>query len=156
MRKFTALLGAAFLSLTATSAFAADADVYVVKFKSNDCGTCAVIDNQLNSALNMVGSQRVEEVVIDSSDALKWEVSAHTAFDRNVVSQFNQWVGLTGFAAIVDAKTQRTLGCVNANSDTYKTANFIKQAARMPNDRNVANRASEFTCPPTFNVDNGQ
>jgi hypothetical protein len=153
MRKFTALLGAAVLTLTASNAFAAD--VTVVTFKSNDCNTCSVVENQLNSALAMVGSERVEEVTIDSSDALKWEVSAHSAFDKNVVPQFNKWVGLTGFAAIVDTKTQRTLGCVNAQTDTYKMANFIKQAASLPYDRNVSNRSSEFTCPPTFNVDPG-
>ena len=154
MTKFTALLGAAFLSLSASNAFAAD--VTIVKFQSNDCATCSIVDNQLNSAMAMAATDRVEAITIDSSNGLKWEVSAHTAFDKNVVPQFNKWVGLTGFAAIVDTKTQRTLGCVNDKTDVYKAANFIKKSAGLPYDRAVSNRSSEFQCPPTFNVDLGE
>lgn len=88
MTKFTALLGAALLSLTASNAFAVD--VTIVKFQSIDCATCIAVDSQLNSAMAMVGSQKVEEITIDSSNALKWEVSAHNAFDKNVVPQFNK------------------------------------------------------------------
>ena len=154
MTKYTALLGAALLSLTASNAFAAD--VTIVKFQSNDCATCVAVDSQLNSAMAMVGSQKVEEITIDSSNALKWEVSAHNAFDKNVVPQFNKWVGLTGFAAVVDTKTQRTLGCINARTDVYKAANFIKKSAGLPYDRAISNRASEFNCPPTYNVDLGK
>lgn len=154
MTKYTALLGAALLSLTASNAFAAD--VTIVKFQSNDCASCVAVDSQLNSAISMAGAQNVEAVTIDSSNALKWEVSAHSAFDKNVVPQFNKWVGLTGFAAVVDSKTQRTLGCINDRTDVYKAANFIKKSAGLPYDRAVANRGSEFKCPPTYNVDPGE
>jgi len=44
----------------------------------------------------------------------KWEKGAHEAFDRDIVPVFNQWVGLPGFAAIVDAKSKRVIGCVNS------------------------------------------
>ena len=156
MKKLSALLGAAIVSMTAANAYASDADVYVVKFRSNDCQTCAVMESQVATALNMVRSAKVEEVTIDSSNALKWEVSAHTAFDHNIVPQFNKWVGLTGFTAVVDAKTQRTLGCFNDRTDVYKSTNFIKKAAGLPYDRAIANRPSEFTCPPVHNVDPGE
>ena len=69
MTKFTAMLGAALLSLTASNAFAAD--VTIVKFQSNDCANCVAVDSRLNSAMAMVGSQNVEEITIDSSNALK-------------------------------------------------------------------------------------
>jgi hypothetical protein len=154
MTKFTALLGAAFISLTASNAFAAD--VTIVKFQSNDCSTCAIVDSQLNSAIAMAGTDKVEAITIDSSNGLKWEVSAHTAFDNNVVPQFNKWVGLTGFAAVVDTKTQRTLGCISDKTDVYKAANLIKKSAGLPYDRAVSNRSSEFVCPPTYNVDPGE
>ncbi len=155
MKKFTALLGAAFISLSATSAVAASPDVYVVKFRSNDCQTCLVMENQLSSALSMVASSKVEEVTLDSSNALQWEKSAHTAFDRNIVPQFNKWIGLTGFAAIIDGKTGRTIGCVSEKTDVYRTANFIKSVAGLPHDRTISNRTGQFQCPPTHNVDPG-
>ncbi len=156
MKKLITIASIAVMSMTATVANASDASVYVVKFRSNDCATCAVVDNQLNSALNMVQSPAVKEVVIDSSDALKWEKSAHTAFDHNIVKQFNNWVGLTGFVAVIDANTHRTLGCVTDKTDVYKSANFIKQAAGLAHDRQISNRSSQFKCPAVYNIDPGQ
>ena len=153
MKKFTVLLGAAVVALSSVSAHAAD--VYVVKFRADDCQTCAVMESQLSSAMAMVSSAKVEEITMDSTNALKWEVSAHTAFDNNVVPQFNKWIGKTGFAAIIDAKTQRTLGCVTSSHDVYKMANFIKKSVRLPHDQAVANRSGQFQCPPTQNVDLG-
>ncbi len=158
MKKYTALLGAAFI--TVTSALSANAasnpDIYVVKFRSNDCAQCGQLESQLSTALTMVASSRVEEVTIDTSNGLKWQVSAHTAFDHNIVPQFNDWVGLTGFAAVIDSKTGTTIGCVSNKDDAYKMANFIKSAARLPHDRNVTNRAAQFSCPPVYNVDTGK
>lgn len=157
MKKYTALLGAGLISLTALSATAAqNPDIYVVKFRSNDCAQCIQLETQLSTALTMVSSEQVEEVTIDTSNGLKWEVSAHTAFDRNIVPQFNKWVGLTGFVAVIDSKTGNTIGCVDGKDNAYKMANFIKSAARLPHDRPVANRATEFSCPPTYNVDPGE
>jgi len=154
MKKLTILLSTAIVALSSVSANAAD--VYVVKFRADDCQTCTAMDSKINSAMNMVASDRVEELTIDSTNALKWEVSAHTAFDNNIVPQFNKWIGKTGFTAIVDAKTQRTIGCVTDGTDVYKTANLIKSAAGLAHDRTVSNRSGEFQCPPTFNVDLGE
>ncbi|MBL4869733.1 MAG: hypothetical protein JKX72_02130 [Robiginitomaculum sp.] len=156
MTKLTALLGAAIVTLTATPAFASNADVYVVTFRADDCQTCGALESQLKSAMSMVNSPSVEQVTIDTTNALQWEKSAHTAFDRNIVPQFNKWVGKTGFVAIVDAKTQTTIGCVSAKHDVYKMANFIKSAAGLPSDRQVSNRNGAFKCPTAQNVDTGE
>ena len=154
MTKLTALLGAAVFTLTSAQAFAAD--VYVVKFRADDCQTCASMESQISSAMSMVNSANVEEVTIDTTNALQWEKSAHTAFDRNIVPQFNKWVGKTGFVAVVDAKTRRTIGCVSSKNDVYAMANFIKSAAGLPSDRQVANRSGQFRCPAAQNVDTGK
>ena len=156
-KKITALLGTAALCVAAATASAAErADIYVVKFRANDCASCVAMESKLDTAMNMVRSSKVELVTIDSSNPLKWEVSAHTAFDHNIAPQFNKWVGLTGFTAIVDRQSRRTLGCVSDKQDVYKTANFIKAAAGLPHDQTVSNRSGEFRCPATFNVDPGE
>jgi len=154
MKKLSILLSTAVVALSSVSAHATD--VYVVKFRADDCQTCVAMDNKISSAMSMVSSELVEELTIDSSNALKWEVSAHTAFDNNIVPQFNKWIGKTGFTAVVDAKTQRTIGCISDSTDVYKTANFIKAAAGLPHDRAVSNSRGQFRCPATFNVDLGE
>lgn len=156
MKTLKALLGTAIFSMAAVNAYAATPDVYVIKFRADDCQTCSTMENNLNSAMAMVNSASVEEVTIDSTNALQWEKSAHTAFDRNVVPQFNKWVGKTGFIAVVDAKTNRTLGCVSSKDSEYKMANFIKSAARLPGDHQVSNKSSQFRCPVAQNVDTGE
>ncbi len=156
MKKFTALLGTALFAISTPNAYASAADVYVVKFRADNCQTCSAMETQLSSAVAMIGSASVVEVTLDSTNALQWEKSAHTAFDHNVVKQFNKWIGKTGFAAIVDAKTSRTVGCVSDKDSVHKMANFIKSAARLPSDYKASNRSGQFSCPATFNVDLGK
>ncbi len=156
MTKLTALLGAAVLTLTASSAYASNADVYVVTFRADNCQTCSTMENQVRNAMTMVNSANVKELTIDTTNALKWEKSAHTAFDADIVPQFNKWVGKTGFVAVVDAKTRRTIGCVTAKDDVYKMANFFKSAAGLPSDRQISNRNGQFRCPAAQNVDPGE
>ena len=156
MNTLKALLGTVVFSMGAANAFAASPDVYVIKFRADDCQTCTTMENKVSTAMAMVNSASVEEVTIDSSNAARWEKSAHTAFDRNVVSQFNKWVGKTGFVAVVDAKTRRTIGCVSDTDSEYKIANFIKSAAGLPGDHQVSNRSSQFRCPAAQNVDTGE
>ncbi|MCF6275522.1 MAG: hypothetical protein L3J05_07145, partial [Robiginitomaculum sp.] len=112
MKKFTAILGTAVLCVTAATATASERpDIYVVKFRADDCANCAVMENKLDNAMNMVRSSKVELVTIDTSNALKWEVSAHTAFDRSITAQYNKGVGLTGFSAVIERQSGCTLGC---------------------------------------------
>jgi hypothetical protein len=156
MKKITAILSTTILCTTATIATAAERpDVYVVKFRADNCATCAGMEYQLDNAMNMVRSSKVELVTIDSTNGLKWEVSAHKAFDRDFVPQFNNWVGLTGFVAVIDRQSRRTIGCINDKQDMYKMANFIKVTAGLPHDQTVSNRSGQFQCPEVFNVDPG-
>ncbi len=154
MKKFTALLGMAAFGLTALSANALDRpDVYVVKFRDNNCKSCVMMERNLDNAMAMVGSSKAKIVKIDTSDSLHWEVSANRAFDANIVPQYNKWAGLTGFVAVIDRESRRTLGCFKASDDSYKMANFIKSTLHLPYDRAVANRPGQFQCPPAHNVD---
>ncbi len=157
MKKLTALISAVAL----TSAFGATAfasDVYVVNFRQDDNAESQLLEAQLLSALSTVGN--AEHVVIDTSNAAKWEKSAHEAFDRDIVPVFNKWVGLPGFAAIVDAKTKRVMGCVNGTFSSSEMAEEINKMASRASGQAFMSRASTRTkttqCPAAHNVDPGR
>lgn len=150
MKKLVTLLGAATLALSfGTSAQAAD--VVVITFKADDCQSCAAIDSQVDTALAMVGSAKVAEVTVDISNAALWGKGAHESFDADVVPVFNKYVGLTGFAAVIDTKSRKTIGCVNENYDASQVAELIKRAARIPSTTAASTRVDNFKCPPTHN-----
>lgn len=154
MKKFAAFLAtAAFTTAFGASAFASTADVYVVNFRNEKNAESQALDRQLNSALSMMGSS-VEHVVIDTTTAAKWEKGAHEAFDRDIVPVFNKWVGLPGFAAIVDAKSKRVLGCVNSRFSAGEIATEMRRMSSQVNGQAYMSKASmqkTTACPPAFN-----
>lgn len=158
MKKLTAFISAvALTSAFGATAFANSPDVYVVQFKQDDNLQSQQLDAELNIAMAMVSN--AEQVVIDSSNPAKWEKSAHEAFDRDIVPVFNKWVGLPGFAAVVDANTKRVIGCVNGNFDSSEMAEEIRKMASRASGAAYMSRASTSTkstqCPATHNVDLG-
>ena len=156
MKKMIAFVsGVALTAAFGASAFAASPDVYVVNFRNDKNADSQVLDSRLSSALAGLGN--VEHVVIDTSNAAKWEKGAHEAFDREIVPVFNKWVGLPGFAAIVDAKSKRVIGCVNGQFDSGEMASQIRRMAAMASGSAYTSRAStrikSTNCPPAYNVD---
>ena len=157
MKKLTALIsGVAMTAAFGASAFATD--VYVVNFRNAKDVKSQQLDGQLASALAISGVN-AEEVIIDTTTAAKWEKGAHEAFDRDIVPVFNQWVGLPGFAAIVDAKTKRVIGCVNSTFDANEMAREIRQMASKAQGSAYLSNASVSSkttrCPAAHNVDHG-
>lgn len=157
MKLLTSILAAAVVTTAfAAPAFAANPDVYVVNFRNAQDNNSARLDGQLAAALAVSGVN-AEEVVIDTTTAAKWEKSAHEAFDREIVPIFNQWVGLPGFAAIVDAKTKRVIGCVNGAFTANEMAEKIRQMASSSTGGAYMSRASISTkttqCPAAHNTD---
>lgn len=155
MKKLTALLsGLAVTAAFGSSAFATD--VYVVNFRNAKDVKSQQLDGQLASALAISGVN-AEEVVIDTTTAAKWEKGAHEAFDRDIVPVFNKWVGLPGFAAVVDAKTKRVIGCVNSTFDANEMAREIRSmASRAQGSAYLSNAsisAKTTRCPAAHNVD---
>jgi len=157
MKLLTTVLAAAVVTTAfAAPAFAANPDVYVVNFRNAQDNNSARLDGQLAAALSMSGVN-AEEVVIDTSNAAKWEKGAHDAFDRDIVPVFNQWVGLPGFAAVVDAESKRVIGCVNSTFSANEMAEKIRQMAATSTGSAYMSRASISTkttqCPAPHNVD---
>ena len=160
MKRLTSIFAAMLVTASITApAFAASPDVYVVNFRNAEDTNSTRLDGQLASALAISGVN-AEEVIIDTSTAAKWEKGAHEAFDRDIVPVFNQWVGLPGFAAVVDAKTKRVIGCVNSAFSADEMAEKIRQMASTSSGSAYLSRASVSTkttrCPAAHNVDTGK
>ena len=118
-------------------------DVYVVMFRADYCAPCKVVEPALNQALNTLADPRIEYVHIDIG-AGNGEKNAHTVFDRGLVQQYNMWLGVTGFAAIIDGDTKQTLGCINMTYDSGAMAMHIRnlQSAAQQNQQSF-----DLTCP---------
>lgn len=145
-----------YLGLTALSAFAlapaASAnqppEMYVVFFSADWCGPCRIVEPKLSQALGTLRDPAIERVNIDITTPGNSEIGAHRAFDRNIVRQYNEWLGVTGFAAIIDADTKNTLGCVNMMYDANSMAMHIKNLKTYA----MANKQSfDLTCPEPNN-----
>ena len=121
------LLGASTLPLAsvASAQVAPQPELYVVMFRADWCPPCKVVEPALDRALGQLADPQIEYVEIDITHPALGELGAHAAFDRQIVPQYNRWLGLTGFAAIVDATTKQTLGCVNMLYDEGAMATHI-------------------------------
>jgi len=132
MKKLVAIISATALTAAfGASAFAASPDVYVVNFRNDNAPESQKLDSELFSALSMVG-ENAKTVTIDTSNSAKWEKSAHEAFDHDIVPLFNKWVGLPGFAAVVDAKSKRVIGCVNSTFSSVEIAEQMRKRLHVP------------------------
>lgn len=119
-------------------------DMYVVVFRADWCGPCKIVEPNLSRAMGMLRDPSLEVVMIDITTPASSERSAHMAFDRNIVGQYNQWYGTTGFVAMIDADTKRTLGCVNMMYNAEAMATHISNLKTYA----IANQASpDATCP---------
>jgi len=118
-------------------------DVYVVMFRADWCGPCKIVEPRLNQALTSLRDPGIEYINIDISSG-NGDLNAHTVFDRGLVQQYNSWMGITGFAAVIDGDTKRTLGCVNMMYDAQSMAMHIKNLKTYA----MANQPStDITCP---------
>ncbi len=112
----SAALSAAVLSMFAGAAHAQmqpQPTMQIVKFRADWCGPCDIMEPSLDRALQSLGDPSLQLITIDTTNAATSEAAAYTAFNADIVKQYNQWLGLTGFAVMIDADTKNTLGCVN-------------------------------------------
>lgn len=122
-------------------------DVYVVMFHADWCAPCKVVNPLLDEALNRLRDPRIEYLRIDISGG-SGDYNANAVFDRGIVQQYNMWLGVTGFAAIIDGDTKQTLGCINMNYDAESMAMHIRnlQGAAQQNAQTF-----DLTCPEPNN-----
>ena len=123
-------------------------EMYVVMYRADWCPPCKVVEPALDQALSTLRDPAIEYVEIDISNPGLSEIGAHAAFDRQIVPQYNKWLGLTGFAAIIDATNKQTLGCVNMLYDSASMATHIRnlKTYAMQDAQSL-----DLTCPEANN-----
>jgi len=122
-------------------------DIYVVMFRADWCAPCKIVEPRLEDVIATLQDPKIEYINIDIS-AGNGAWNANTVFDKEIVSQYNMWMGITGFAAIIDADTKETLGCVNMtyNRDAMKRHLSNLQKLAQKNQSNF-----DITCPQPNN-----
>ncbi|WP_409434044.1 thioredoxin domain-containing protein [Litorimonas sp. RW-G-Af-16] len=137
------------LGLSASAnAYQPTPDVYVVFFEADWCGPCKIVEPRLTEALQNLRDPMIEFVPIDISGG-KGDLNAHAVFDRGIVQQYNMWMGVTGFAAIIDGDTKRTMGCVNMTYDAKAMAMHIRN---LQNAARNNQQSFDLTCPEPNNI----
>ena len=122
-------------------------DIYVVMFRADWWAPCKVVEPRLGEALATLQDPKIEYLNIDITGG-KGDWNANAVFDRQIVPQYNMWLGVTGFAAIIDADTKQTLGCVNMTYNTDAMTAHISNLKKLA----VNNEQSfDFTCPEANN-----
>lgn len=122
--------------------------MYVVMFRADWCAPCKIVEPAAQQALQRLGDSTIEYVTIDISNPGLSEIGAHAAFDRKIVPQYNMWLGVTGFAAIIDGDTKQTLGCINMQYDVPSMTTHIRNLKTFA----TANQPSfDLTCPEANN-----
>lgn len=130
------MLALAALLALATPAQAETPLVKVVFMTADWCPNCEVLRPELAAAIARVeGVQRID---IDVTTPTRRAQSAEIAVANDVVAQHDMWIGRTGFAAIVDVTTRRTLGCVTSSYQAPEIEGALRRA--VSNARNRARR----------------
>ena len=143
----SAALSALALSGFAGSAYAQTQPqpvMQIVVFRAEWCGPCKILEPSLDRALKSLNDSSLQTVMIDTTNATSSEAAAYTAFNADIVKQYNQWLGLTGFAVMIDADTKNTLGCVNMTYSPDMMATHIAnlKGLALSNTPNF-----DITCP---------
>lgn len=116
----------------------------IVKFRADWCAPCQIMEPSLDSALRQLNDPSLQLISIDTTNGATSQQAAHVAFDANIVQQYNQWLGLTGFAVMIDADTKNTLGCVNMTYGPDMMATHIANLKGLA----LSNTPSfDITCP---------
>lgn len=118
--------------------------VRVVFMTADWCPNCAALRPELDMAIS-----RVEDAVridMDVTTPARRAKSRDAAIANNILAQHDAWIGRTGFAAVVDASTHRTLGCVTATWKAPEIEGALRRAVAKARSR--ANRPLRLSdCP---------
>lgn len=151
--RFVAAMSALMLSAIAMPAFAGP-DLYVVNFHDNKDMRSQQWSPTLRSGLSQA-QINAEEVMIDTTTAAKWEKGAHEAMDRQIVPVFNRWVGLPGFAVVIDARSKQVMGCMSSEFNADEIAAELRKMAASARGEAYITRASiplkSTACPQAYN-----
>lgn len=129
-------LALAAICALATPAMAQPPVVQVVFMTADWCPNCEALRPELATAISRV--EGVSRVDMDVTTPARRAQSRDIATASGLAPQHDAWIGRTGFAAIVEASTHRTLGCVTSSYKAPEIEGALRRAvwnARHRGDR---------------------
>lgn len=123
--------------------------VNVVLFRADWCANCHILEPVLEQAMEQIGDTPVELVVLDFTNAQKWDQAIEVALDHNVVKVYNAYAGLTGLVVMTVASTGERIDCFNRTFSAPAMVHAMKQAVSRAQSAPAGQplSASAF-CPP--------
>ncbi len=151
--------------------WADSSEILLVNFTNDYDEDSRMLSSKLDN-IDSIDGINITKVNIDTSSADEWEKSARTAFKYDIVSVFNKWVGLPGFAVIIDGDSKQIIGCLNNTLSVDEIAHHINQeytstnmvSHRIEKTRQEIDASIGVTkpvkrsleCPPSHNTDPGR
>lgn len=96
--------------------------VMIVKFYADWCGSCKVMQPELDKFLDATKSQSVLYVHFDLTDEVKRQKSAYLAYSLGLEEIYREHAAKTGFALLVDVSSKNIKGKITKDmsiSDMY-------------------------------------
>ena len=106
------------------------AEVYSVLFYADWCGSCKVLDPNIEKARGQsdLDNKSVLFVRLDLTDATKRHQSSLMADALGLGNFYKENAGATGFALLVDAETKKIITKITKKSDAKVISSQIKSA----------------------------
>lgn len=141
-----ALAFAALLAFS-TPAHAEKPLVQVVFMTADWCPNCQALRPELDAAIARV--EGVIRIDMDVTTTARRAQSLEIAAANGVLSQHDAWIGRTGFAAIVETSSRRTLGCVTSSWRAPEIEGALRAAVRdaRSSPHGVRSTARLSACP---------
>ncbi len=123
--------------------------VRAVLFRADWCANCHILEPVLEQAMVQAVGVPVELVVLDFTDAARWDQSIEIALDHDVVGIYNAYAGITGLVVLTSADTGERIDCINRTFSAPAMVHAMEKAVLTvqttpPGDRS----AKSVFCPP--------
>ncbi len=132
-----------------SSTISAPAAVQAILFRADWCSNCHILEPILEQAMAQVNGVPVELVVLDFTNAERWDQSIETALDHNVVKIYNAYAGITGLVVLTASDTGERIGCFNRTFSAPAMVHAMKQAVITAESAPPGQRDGQsMFCPP--------
>jgi thiol-disulfide isomerase/thioredoxin len=122
--------------------------VYVVSFTAAWCPNCRVLDPMVAEVRRTSLHRSAEFVTFDFSNDKSWDATTELAIEKDLVSVYNGYAGVTGLAAIVAADTGEVITCVNRSFTTATIGAAIDRAIERTKSAPQGRRGiGDIVCP---------
>ena len=123
--------------------------IRAVLFRADWCANCHILEPVLEKAMAQAVDVPVELVVLDFTDAARWDQSIEVALDHDVVGIYNGYAGITGLVVLASADTGERIDCINRTFSAPAMVHAMEQAVLTAQSTAQGGRSGQSVfCPP--------